>query len=319
VILVVSSLRDEHATAVLQHLAQLGAPARLLDLARFPKELRLSLEYGAEDHYNAQLELPPDGTCNLDDIRSVWWRRPQPFEIDPVIRRPSHRMFAYNESHEAFAGFWLTLKAHYVNHPTSTETAARKPYQLRVAQAVGLTIPRTLITNDPAKARSFVANQQGRTVYKSFSATEYEWRETRLLRREEVAALDNVAYAPLILQEYVPAGVDLRVTVIGDTIFAAAIHSQDTSYPVDFRMDMSRARVEPAMLPPDVESGLLTLMARLGLVYGAIDMRRTPDGRHIFLEINPAGQWLFIEQRTDQPITATLARYLALDLPESRL
>lgn len=51
-------------------------------------------------------------------------------------------------------------------------------------------------------------------------------------------------------------------------------------------------------------------MARLHLQYGAIDMRRTPDDRYVFLEINPAGQWLFVEQATEQPIAATLARLL---------
>lgn len=180
-----------------------------------------------------------------------------------------------------------------------------------MAQEVGLTIPRTLITNEPAAARAFVAAEPGGTIYKAFSATEQEWRETRLLRPEEMAGLDNVAYAPVIFQEYVPAGVDLRITVIGDAIFPAAIHSQETSYPIDFRMDMSQARIEPATLPAETEASLLMLMARLGIVYGAIDMRRTPDGHDVFLEVNPAGQWLFIEQRTHHPITATLARHLA--------
>ncbi|MBA2278690.1 MAG: alpha-L-glutamate ligase [Chloroflexia bacterium] len=297
--------------AVLRHLARLGAPAELLDLSRFPKELQISLGSDPAGGRDTRLRFPDSREINFAEVRAVWWRRPQPFEIDPAIRRPGHRVFAYNESHEAFAGLWLALDACWVNHPTATETSARKPYQLRVAQEVGLTIPHTLITNDPVAARAFVAAQPGGAIYKAFSATEQEWRETRLLRPEEIAGLDNVAYAPVIFQEYVPAGVDLRITVIGNAIFPAAIHSQETSYPVDFRMDMSQARVEPVTLPAETEASLLRLMARLGIVYAAIDMRRTPDGHYVFLEVNPAGQWLFIEQRTSQPITSTLARYLS--------
>jgi glutathione synthase/RimK-type ligase-like ATP-grasp enzyme len=60
-------------------------------------------------------------------------------------------------------------------------------------------------------------------------------------------------------------------------------------------------------LPESVRSGLLQLVERLGLVYGAVDMRQTPAGDYVFLEINPAGQWLFIEQRTHQPISDALA------------
>jgi glutathione synthase/RimK-type ligase-like ATP-grasp enzyme len=310
VILVISSLRDEHAVAVLQHLGNLGARAELLDLAGFPKELRLNMNYGSVRGWSAEFHLNGGQTLDLSDVQVVWWRRPQPFEVDPVIRRPSHRAFAYSESHEAVAGLWLVLDAYFVNHPEATEAAGRKPYQLRLAQDVGLSIPETLITNDPAAARAF-AKAHDVTVYKAFSATEQEWRETRLLREEELANLNPVAYAPLIFQEYVPGGVDLRVTVVGDAVYAAAIHAEDTSYPIDFRMDLLRARVEPATLPSTVEQGLLALMKRLDLVYGAIDMRRTPDGRHVFLEVNPAGQWLFIEQRTNQPITAAVARLLA--------
>jgi len=75
-------------------------------------------------------------------------------------------------------------------------------------------------------------------------------------------------------------------------------------------MDIAHARIEAVCLPPAVEAQLRQLMARLGLVYGAIDMRLTPDDRYVFLEINPAGQWLFVEQRSMQPITATLAAML---------
>jgi hypothetical protein len=41
-------------------------------------------------------------------------------------------------------------------------------------------------------------------------------------------------------------------------------------------------------------------------------MRRTPAGEHIFLEVNPAGQWLFMEQRTGQGITDAFAQHLAV-------
>ncbi len=264
----------------------------------------------AERPEGARLRFDDGRTFDLSDVHVVWWRRPQPFEIDPVIRRPSHRAFAYSESHEAVTGLWLLLDAYFVNRPAATEAGGRKAYQLRLAQEVGLSIPETLITNDPSAARAF-AGSRVRTVCKAFSATEQDWRETRLLREEELANLDQVAYAPVIFQEYVEAGVDLRVTVVGDALYAAAIHAEGTSYPIDFRMDLSRARIEPTTLPSRVEQALLALMKRLDLVYGAVDMRRTPSGQHVFLEVNPAGQWLFVEQRTNQPITAAVARLLA--------
>ena len=65
------------------------------------------------------------------------------------------------------------------------------------------------------------------------------------------------------------------------------------------------------ILPASLRRKLLALQRRLKLVYGAIDMRRTPEGDYYFLEVNPAGQWEFVEQRTDLPITRGMADMLA--------
>jgi glutathione synthase/RimK-type ligase-like ATP-grasp enzyme len=311
-ILVISTAHDEHAAAVLSALSRQRTSATLLDLSQFPQHMRLSMQYDMPDHRKFFLNLPDRTTLDLTDCAVIWWRRPQQFVPHPDLTRATHSNFALSESYEAFAGLWQSLDAFWVNHPRKDEVAHRKAFQLRVAQDVGLTVPRTLISNDPALVREFVAVQgYDRTIYKAFSATEQEWRETRLLRSEELALIDNVQYAPVIFQEYIEARYDLRITVVGDSIFPAAIYSQETAYKVDFRMDIANARIEAVRLPPAVEAQLQALMARLGLVYGAIDMRLTPDERYVFLEINPAGQWLFIEQRSMQPITACLATTLA--------
>ena len=313
-ILVLATQQDEHARAVIAEITALGGNAALLDLAEFPQRLHMSLRY-AESSRRFTF-FSPDGdrsepAFDLAECRSIWWRRPQQPVISDDIRDPTHQLFATNEAHEALAGLWYAVDAFWINDPARDQLAHRKVYQLRVAQDVGLRIPQTLITSDPEAAREFIADRRGdAVVFKAFSALPDEWRETRLLGREEVDMLSNVRYAPVIFQEYIDATYDLRVTVVGDRIFPAAIHSQETSYKVDFRMDMANAKVEAVDLPARVEKKLHALMDRLGLVYGAIDMRLTPSGEYVFLEINPAGQWLFVEQHTRQPIAAEIARLL---------
>ncbi len=310
-ILVISWEGDEHAQAVMGELARLHAACYLLDLSRFPQDLQLAMHYRPPNGREFLLRSNGPEVLSFAEVRAIWWRRPRHFQIHREVSIASHQTFAYNELLEAFAGLWQSLDAKWVNHPTRDDVAARKAYQLRVAQEVGLTIPATLITSSPVEARDFVAKRGiGHVVYKAFSATEQAWRETRLLRQDELDLVDSVRFAPVIFQEYIQATVDLRVTIVGDEIFPAAIHSQESSYAIDFRMDMGSVRIEPSELPREVEDGLRALMSRLGLVYGAVDMRLTPDGRYVFLEINPAGQWLFIEQRTGQPISAALARHL---------
>jgi glutathione synthase/RimK-type ligase-like ATP-grasp enzyme len=312
VILAISHKNDRETNVVLQELAGMRADARLLDLAEFPQSMQISCYFdGAQTrHYLLRRRSGPD--IDMARCRVAWWRRPQPFVLHPELTRAEYQNFAYSESHEAFAGIWQAVDVFWVNHPTRDEVGHRKALQLRTAQEVGLNIPRTLISNDVETIRQFVAlHGVERTVYKSFSATERHWRETRTLKPHEVDLLESARYAPVIFQEYIPARYDLRITVVGAELFPAAIHSQATSYTVDYRMDFGASVVEAVRLPGEVEAGLLALMSKLGLVYGAIDMRLTPDGRYVFLEINPAGQWLFIESRTGQPITTCLATLLA--------
>ncbi len=229
------------------------------------------------------------------------------------------RLFTVNEWHEAINGLWQLLDVHWVNDPVRDEVAARKALQLRVAARTGLRVPRTIITSDPQQARAFVeAEGVGNTVFKTFSCTHAIWRETRLVREDVLSLLETVRLAPVIFQEYIPAGVDLRVTVVGERLFPAAIHSEETDYPVDFRMVLGQARTELAVVPAAVEQRLLSLMAQLGLAYGAIDLRRTPEGEYVFLEVNTAGEFLFVEERTGQPIARALADLLATPFERRR-
>jgi len=119
-----------------------------------------------------------------------------------------------------------------------------------------------------------------------------------------------VRYAPVIFQEYIE-GVDLRITVIGEKVFAAEIDARKTSYPVDMRMVIGETSIRPVELPPGILKSLLELQRRLGLDYGAIDMRRTPAGEYFFFEVNPAGQWLFVEQKTGLEISQAVTDFLS--------
>lgn len=176
---------------------------------------------------------------------------------------------------------------------------------------MGLAIPRTCITSDPDRARAFIAAEVGGVIYKTFTATESTWRETRLLRANEAELLDAVRFAPVIFQQHIPAVADLRVTAVGDALFAAAIRVPHGAYAYDFRMTMTGAAIAEHVLPDSVADGLRKLMRTLGLVYAAIDLRLTPEGEHVFLEVNPAGQWLFVEQATGQCISDAIAGVLA--------
>jgi glutathione synthase/RimK-type ligase-like ATP-grasp enzyme len=308
-ILVVSFPSEDHTIDVVGRLEARGREVCLLDLADFPArgELALTWADGEPPRYRAHTSR---GTVDLAEARAGWWRRVCPFTVEPTVK-PRDRAFVESETTQAVMGMLDALPCRWVNPRLPDEAAHHKPHQWAAAREAGLRLPRTLVTNRPEEARRFIEGAgAGRTVFKAFLASTDDWRETRLVTPEDVDRLASVRYAPVIFQEYVE-GVDLRVTLVGASVFAAEIDARRTSYPVDMRMAVGEADVRAVDLPGEVTAGLRRLMSRLGLVYGAVDMRRSASGEHFFLEVNPAGQWLFVEQRTGLPISQALADWLA--------
>lgn len=307
-IAIISHADDDHAAAVTDALSLLGRTPVLIDTSEFPAHARLSCSLNGE---RRAFHFSSNGRdIDLDELDVIWWRRPRPYTLDARLD-PSVAAFAYSECHEAVSGMWHSLRARWVNPPAADEIAHHKPLQLALARELGLRVPRTLITNDPKSARTFVAGQaSGQTIYKTFLAHETHWRETRLLREDELDQLDSLPLAPVIFQEYIPAAADLRVTIFGEEVRAVEILSGPGSYPYDYRVALDQVTMRPAALPGDVARALLQLMARLDLVYGAIDMRRTPEGEYVFLEINPAGEFLFVQEHSGEDLTQAMAKLL---------
>jgi glutathione synthase/RimK-type ligase-like ATP-grasp enzyme len=310
VILVISHEQDPHAVRVIGHLRASGREVLLLNLAELPDRASLSIAYNGAGRPRIDYVRADGSSHALDRASAVWWRRPQVPDL-ASIADPQVGLFTANEWNEAINGLWQLLDARWMNSPTCDDAASRKARQLRVASEVGLKVPQTLITSDPDRARRFVEQRgAGQTIYKTFSCTHAIWRETRLLRPEDLTHMDAVRVAPVIFQEFVPAECDLRITAVGDSLFPAAIRMPHEG-PVDFRMHVGNSSVRAETLPADLCDKVLELQRRLGLVYGAIDVRRTPQGEYYFFEVNTAGEFLFIEDRTGQPIARAIGDWLS--------
>jgi glutathione synthase/RimK-type ligase-like ATP-grasp enzyme len=320
-ILLISYPKNSHTyrqTQILaRELARLGRQdVYIVDLSAFPMRMSLSMSmsYASSGENRYRLQLADGSQIPMEEVRAIWWHHFLPFAERfeyPDALQPAHRRFAIKEAETALRGLWLTSDALWINDVQREEAASHKPWQLALAQDVGLSIPDTLITNNPEEARQYWAKYPGEIIYKAFHSTDSHCRlETRLLKSEEEALAASIQLTPVIFQRYIPARHDLRITIVGDRIFAAEIHTQQAKYQVDVRMD-PHIPCFPHTLPADLEQKLLTFMKRLGLEYGAIDMRLTPDGEYVFLEINPSGYYSYIEEATGQPITRTLAEKLA--------
>jgi glutathione synthase/RimK-type ligase-like ATP-grasp enzyme len=208
--------------------------------------------------------------------------------------------------------------ARWVNSIEAEWFASFKNHQLQQAQIVGLKTPDYYIGNDPKLAASFIKNYAFLTV-KPYNRAGLQdegkihyVHSRKKVQHELLEFVDAVSNCPIILQNYVEKQLELRVTIIGDTVLACSIDSQASHLNTDdFRMnDMKDLKHEIYQLPISIERALLALMKRLNLVFGCVDIILTPENEYVFLEVNPSGQWLWIEEATGLPIAETIANFL---------
>jgi glutathione synthase/RimK-type ligase-like ATP-grasp enzyme len=305
-ILIVSFEDNDHVRKVTEHLT---SDYEIVDMAWFPSRLKLHA-YAGNDQDALYFDLPSGRRLSLDEIGAVWYRRIRPFTLDAAITDDTGKLFVQSECHEAMQGLLYALDCFWMNPPTADEIALKKVVQHRVAHRVGLAIPETLVTNGPQEALAFLDKHADTgVVRKAFRNIPQAPRETLLVGSPEKALIDTVRYAPVIFQQYIPAILDLRVTVVDGEIFATAFKS-DSGHQVDYRSGIASAEVTPYELPNGVGDKLLKLIDKFNLKYGAVDFRVTPEGEHVFLEVNPAGEYLYASERTKQPIPQAIAAAL---------
>jgi glutathione synthase/RimK-type ligase-like ATP-grasp enzyme len=187
--------------------------------------------------------------------------------------------------------------------------------------ALRANVPRTLVSNDPAAVSRFAAASAPGVVLKPLGTNliyenhTYKMGWTRRLSATDLADLRGVGVTAHQVQDWAPKRWECRAVVVGTEIFAVAIHAGSPSSYVDWRSDYPALSYEVVGLPPAVTSGLRAVMAELGLVYGAFDLvvglGEAGDEIVSFLEINPGGQYGFLEEATGVPITDSLVRLLA--------
>ncbi|MFI6810886.1 MvdC/MvdD family ATP grasp protein [Nonomuraea sp. NPDC050328] len=305
-ILVLTRDDDEHASHVVPLLRQRGAEVVRHDPASFPRSSRMAVAFERDGAAARRL----DG-LDLREVRSIWLRRPgEPVPHD--FADPSVRAYVRDELRAFVGTSWDDPGPRTVPGGRRViDHAARKQHQLPAAARAGLEIPATLITNDPEEFLGFYDRFHGKVITKPVHLPA-RGRLTRPVAPSEVGYAGALRYCPVIVQEYVDKRVELRVTVVGERVFAAEIDSQANHLTAhDSRDDrLGRTPYRPVRLPAAVERSCLALTRALGLAYGAIDLIVTPDGRHVFLEINPNGQYLWVERRTGLPISEALCDLL---------
>lgn len=258
-VLVLAADHDPTADQVVRALDERGTPVDRIDTAWFPGRLGFHAELTG-GRWTGQLSTP-ERVVELDDVQAVFYRSPQTFQF-PDEMSPVERQHALTETKLGLGGVLSSLDLLWVNHPNRVADASYKPVQLVLAQRCGLAVANTLITSEATAVRRFAAGPDTPVVTKMLGAAligEEGVRKaayTRRVTREDLDDLRGIDMAAHQFQHWVPKACDARVVVVGERMFAFAIHALSAEAHLDFRRDYGSLRYERVELPEDVERGL---------------------------------------------------------------
>ena len=296
---------------------------RLADLVT--KKSAISIDYDSDKQH---IIFKKDGkVVNLtEEITSVLcWRPKMPKEIIKQIKEKKTREFYQGEWSVFLTGLFLSLQhCFWMNPYPQNMLLEEKAFQLKVAQQLGFHVPKTFLTTSLDEAYHYFESTDKKIIYKPLSQTMWEKKEkddtkpacyaiyTTVIDKNDLLDSKDVHATPNIFQTYVEKKIELRITCVGKAVMACEIHSQDSKISSQDwrRYDIGNTRYKKHTLPQDIEQLCLKLLDTLKLTYGCIDMIVTPDDEYVFLELNPNGQYGWIEGLTGLPITENIARML---------
>jgi glutathione synthase/RimK-type ligase-like ATP-grasp enzyme len=321
-ILIVTEADDFHATAVAEALDRKGVAVTLWATSDFPTRSDESVRFDADGLRT--LRIRGAGLDLLNPAFDVIWRRRPTYVLDRDSLHPADCAFADNECSMFRRSLYRLLApdAFWVNPMDGAALVGSKILQHEAAGKVGLKMPETVFTNSPREIRDFLL-RPGETVYKPLSPG--GWKDegsqflpyTALVTAQCLVSDKVLRQTPGIFQKLIPKAYELRVTVIGNRVLAAKVHSQETARgKLDWRKSYGELRFERTSLPPEVIHRCMALLAEFGLVFGCFDFVVTPAGEHIFLEVNEMGQFLFVERYCGLPLLDAFAEFLLQGRPD---
>jgi len=317
-ILIVSNTQDVTADFVVREIQRRDLPFARLNTDEFPKNAEGTASFGFEDSFAEIRWKHRERPLIWAEVSAVWYRRPKSPVVDESIVDPGIKKFAVDEAYEFLRGNWYGLDCFWVSHPDAIRRAEHKMVQLELARRCGFHIPKTVVTNVPEEVRKLMAHCPcgvvAKALYMGFMSTDAGPRfiYTTRIEKEHLEELESVRMTPAIFQEQIGKTADLRVTVVGERIFSTKITAVGLPEGVPDWRAAPKDRLEHQQyeLPP-VEAGRCRRLVReLGLEFGAIDLAVTSEGEHVFFEINPNGQWAWLESMTGDPISEAIVDHL---------
>jgi glutathione synthase/RimK-type ligase-like ATP-grasp enzyme len=259
-------------------------------------------------HTTLYIDKDCDDFTSADwDADAVWFRRLSSF---PAVGKNDgdHDEFTLGEERRFtkwFIGMQENRPIRWINPPPAAQAAENKFVQLKLARSCGIDIPRTLVTAQPDRFRTFLRTE-GVVVAKALDG--YSWKQesgetlsafASVLDVERGSQLsdESIAQCVTMYQERIDKVADVRMIVMGADVFAYKV-TQDGEQHFDFRIGFyheNHLKYEAIQVLASLKKKMINLMGSLRINFASADFALKADGEWVFLDLNPNGQWLFVE------------------------
>lgn len=201
----------------------------------------------------------------------------------------------------------------WVNNPNSTFKAEDKLLQLKRAKEIGFDIPYTLLVNsldylNIKDEEQYVVKSLDTVLLKQKNKESFAY--TNIISGEELKK-SRLDIAPIVFQKYIDNKTDIRVTVIGNKIFPVRIEKNDIGIKGDWRLEKEKVEYNVMMLPKEIEEKCVKIVETFKLAFGGIDLIES-NGKYYFIEINPTGEWAWLNEKNNCRIDEAICDYLLM-------
>jgi RimK-like ATP-grasp domain len=322
IILVIGLESDPHIQKVLDRVNLDEFEPVVLDYSKIPKHIKISYLFKPKEPTEVIFQLE-NRTFSSKLIHSIWYRRANNIVLDEPSLDENVKKYITKE----FIAFMRSLTTllrdkKWLIKPKAADYASLKPVNLSVAQEVGFEIPATVMGNNPEQVIEFGLSKKDiavKALDRGFYYTSKDdgvgMKTQKVNIQTMLEKVEQIQYSPTIYQEYVEKDYELRVTVVGEKVFACKIDSQKAKNKqthIDWRnYDLANTPHSKYDLPPEIKQKCLDLTNKMDLNFGCIDLIKTPQGKYVFLEINPYGQWLWIEKLSGLEISEAIVDFIS--------
>jgi glutathione synthase/RimK-type ligase-like ATP-grasp enzyme len=322
-ILIISDPLDLHARAVAYAIRAKGHVCEEFHCHDFPTLTAITLKVSNRNPRSGSVVRHVYGELNISegDFDTIWLRRRHGPWL-PTSIHAGDRDVAARQCDRVLGDFVSALDrdgVFWVNHFEKESSSVLKVCQLREARRAGLSVPETLVSNDPNEIRRFIKDCGGVAAHKLLQHA--SWKsdngETVFVCYTSPVTLDDLPQdamlrlCPAVFQPLLEKRFEVRVACFGDHLISLQIDSQsDERARIDWRANQWQVEMKPYDLPQEVAQGIRRFLRLMGLAYASLDFIVAPDGEHIFLEANPQGQFLWMEERTGLALLDAFSEFL---------